>query len=401
LLDISEIRGVFPILEQGLIYLDNAASSLTPEPVVQKEMEFYHEYRANVERGVHRWSQRASEEYESAHRDIAEFIGAPSRGNIALTGNTTQGINLVANSIKWNKGDGIVTTVIEHHSNFITWLRIAEKNGCKINVVKSDVEGVFELNDFEDVIDDSTKLVAITHVSNVLGCILPVKEISEIAHEHGAKVIVDAAQGVPHLPIEVQNLGVDYLAFSGHKMLGPTGTGGLYISEEELTETEPLCIGGGTIADVSIDEFELAPPPMKFEAGTPNIAGVIGLGEACRYLERVGMHNIRNWDERLAERLAKGLQDIVGVQIYGPKNPLNRVGLVSFNIKDMNPHDVALTMDSEHDIAVRSGHHCALPLMKELFNLPEGNVRASTYLYNTLEEIDLFLEAVEGIAKSY
>ncbi|MFP3950587.1 MAG: aminotransferase class V-fold PLP-dependent enzyme [Candidatus Bathyarchaeia archaeon] len=399
LLDVSAIRGDFPILEKGVVYFDNAASSLTPEQVLAKEIEFYHEYRANVERGVHRWSQRASEEYEYAHDEIARFIGAPGRANIALTGNTTQGINLVANSMEWDRGESIVTTVIEHHSNFITWLRTAEKNGCEVRVVRSDQDGVFQISDFEEAIDDSSRLVAVTHVSNVLGCILPVKKIVEVAHEHGAKVLVDAAQGVPHMPVDVIDLGVDYLAFSGHKMLGPTGTGGLYISEEELKETEPLCIGGGTIADVSIDSFELAPPPMKFEAGTPNIAGIIGLGEACRYLNEVGMKNIRDWDERLAEELATGLQAIDGVEIYGPRDPSNRVGLVSFNIRGVNPHDVALTLDSEHDIAVRSGHHCALPLMKELFQISGGSVRASTYLYNTREEVERFLEAVEGIAK--
>jgi cysteine desulfurase/selenocysteine lyase len=255
--------------------------------------------------------------------------------------------------------------------------------------------------EFEKAIDDSTKLVAFTHVSNVLGCILPVKEITEIAHEHGAKTLVDGAQGVPHIETDVSRNKVDFLAFSGHKMLGPTGSGGLYIAEAELATTEPLCIGGGTIADVNIEDYTLAPPPMKFEAGTPAIAQVIGLGEACSYLEGIGMKNVEEWDLKLANKLIEGLSQIENVEVYGPKDPKQRVGLATFNIKDMNPHDVALTLDTEYDIAVRSGHHCALPLIKELFNLNEGNVRASTYVYNTLDEIESLISAVEEITRFY
>ena len=397
--DVQSVREDFPILEKGVIYLDSAASSLTPEQVVLKEMEFYREYRANVERGVHRFSQMASEEYEKAHEEIARFVGAPGVENVALLSNTTEGINLVANSLDWSKEDKIVNTVIEHHSNFITWLRVRQRHGTKLEVVRSTPEGFFDLADFEKAIDDSTKLVAVTHVSNVLGCIVPIKEICEIAHEHGAKMLVDGAQGVPHIHTDVMDSKVDFLAFSGHKMLGPTGSGGLYIAEAELASTEPLCIGGGTIADVSIDDYVLAVPPMKFEAGTPNIAQVIGLGEACRYLNRVGMDNVEKWDLKLANRLIEGLTEIEGVTVYGSKDPRQRVGLATFNIGDMNPHDVALTLDAEYDIAVRSGHHCALPLMKELFRLNEGTVRASTYIYNTLEEIDALVSAVEEIAR--
>ena len=398
-MDVQSIRKDFPILFKGVTYLDSAASSLTPEPVVLKEMEFYREYRANVERGVHRFSQMASEEYENAHDAVAHFIGAPGRANVAMVKNTTEAINLVANSLDWKKDDRIVTTVIEHHSNFITWLRVRQRHGTYVEVVRSNQEGLFDLADFEKAIDDTTKLVAVTQVSNVLGCILPIKEIIEIAHEHGAKTLIDGAQGVPHIETDVLDSKVDFLAFSGHKMLGPTGSGGLYIADAELATTEPLCIGGGTIADVSIDDYELAVPPMKYEAGTPAIAQVIGLGEACRYLKKVGMKNIENWDLKLANKLLDGLTEIDGVEVYGPKDPKQRVGLATFNIKDMNPHDVALTLDTEYDIAVRSGHHCALPLMKELFQLNEGNARASTYLYNTLEEIDRLVSAVGEIAR--
>ena len=395
---VDKLREDYPILKKGIIYLDNAASSLTPEQVVLKEMEFYREYRANIERGVHRYSQRASEEYETAHEDIAHFINAPSRTNMAMVRNTTEAINIVANTLPWKKGDKIVTTLIEHHSNYITWLRVAQKHGCEVKVVRSNEEGIIDLGEFEKAIDDNTKLVASTHVSNVLGCIQPIKEITSIAHEHGALMLSDGAQGVPHIETDVKDSKVDFLAFSGHKMLGPTGSGGLYISEEILEETEPLYIGGGTIADVGLNTYTLAVPPQRFEAGTPAIAQVIGLGEACRYLKRIGMDEVRRQDERLAEKLADGLMEIEGVKIFGPKDHRQRVGLVSFNVRDMNPHDVALSLDIEYDIAVRSGHHCALPLMKELFHLPEGNARASTYLYNTLDEIEKLLGAVEDIA---
>jgi cysteine desulfurase/selenocysteine lyase len=399
LINVEAIRRDFPILDKGVTYFDSAASSLTPEQVVLKEMEFYRGYRANVERGVHRWSQQASMEYEGAHEEVARFINAPGAENVAMLRNTTEGINLVANSLDWKKGDKIVTTVIEHHSNFITWLRVGNRYKCKVEVVKSTPEGIFDLADFEKAINDKTRIVAVTGVSNVLGVIVPVKQIAEIAHEHGAKILVDGAQSVPHMKTDVKRDGIDFLAFSGHKMLGPTGVGGLYVNEEDLYTTEPLCIGGGTIADVNIDNYTLTAPPLRFEAGTPAIAQVIGLGEACKYLNHVGMDNITRWDHVLAEKMVDGLSEIEGVTLYGPKDPTKRVGLVTFNINDLNPVDVALTLDNDYAIAVRSGHHCALPLMKELFKLNEGNVRASSYLYNTKEEVEKLLAAVEEIAK--
>jgi len=399
LLDVQKVREDFPVLKSGVIYLDNAASSLTPEQVVQKEVEFYHEYRANVERGVHRMSQRASQEYEHAHDLVAGFLNASSGENVAMMKNTTEGINFVANALDWRKGDKIVTTVIEHHSNFITWLRVGRRHGVEVKVVKSDAEGRFDLADFERIIDDKTKLVAVTAVSNVLGCIVPVKEIAEIAHEHDAYVLVDGAQSVPHMKTDVKDMDIEFLAFSGHKMLGPTGSGGLYIKGDLLYEVEPLCIGGGTIADVTISDYELARSPMRFEAGTPPIAQVIGLGEAVKYLQRIGMDSIERHERRLTEKLVEGLMELPEVMVYGPKEPRERLGIVSFNIEGMNPHDVALTLDASANIAIRSGNHCALPLIEELLKAGVGTARASTYLYNTEEEIERFLGAVEDIIK--
>lgn len=400
MLNLQKTRLDFPILNSGIIYMDNAASSLTPEPVIQKMSEFYHQYRANVERGVHRLSQKASEEYERAHLKVAELINAKSETEVMMTRNTTEGINLVANGSDWEKGDKIVTTLIEHHSNFIVWLRLKRKYGVEVEIVRPNKEGIFDITDFEKLINDRTKLVAVTHVSNVLGVIAPVAEIAKLAHEHGARLLVDAAQSVPHFKVDVQRIGCDYLAFSGHKMLGPTGVGVLYVNGELIDTTEPLCIGGGTIEDVSLDGYQLAKSPMRFEAGTPPIAEAIGLAAAVDYLNEVGLESIEAHEKALTKKICQGLSDVPGVETYGPQDPKNRSGITSFNVKNLNPHDVALTLDVSADIMVRSGHHCALPLMKELLNLPNGSVRASIYLYNTEEEAEKLISTVAEIAKS-
>lgn len=400
MLDIQKNRVDFPILNSGIIYMDNAASSLTPEPVLHKMLEFYHQYRANVERGVHRLSQRASEEYERAHLKVAELINAKSETEIIMTRNTTESINLIANGSNWKRGDKIVTTLIEHHSNFIVWLRLKQKYGVEVEIVRPNKEGIFEISDFEKLIDDRTKLVAMTHVSNVLGVITPVAEIAKVAHAHGAQLLVDAAQSVPHFKVDAQRIGCDYLAFSGHKMLGPTGIGVLYVKEALIDSTEPLCIGGGTIEDVTLDSYKLTKSPMRFEAGTPPIAEAIGLGAAVDYLKEVGLENIEVHEKALMKNIYHGLSDIPGVETYGPKDPKNRSGILAFNVKDLNPHDVALTLDVSADIMVRSGHHCAMPLMKELLNLPNGSARASLYLYNTEEEAEKLISTVAEIARS-
>lgn len=400
LLNVEEIRKDFPILKSGIIYLDNTATSLTPEPVLQKTLEFYRKYRANVERGVHRLSQRASEEYERAHGKVADFINAKSEAEIVMTRNATEGINLVANGLKWKRGDKIVTTIIEHHSNFIVWLRAKKRHDLSIETVKPRepiTHGLFDLADFEKAIDNKTKLVAVTHVSNVLGVITPVKEITEIAHEHGAYVLIDGAQSVPHMKVDVQKIGCDFLAFSGHKMCAPTGSGALYIREELIEEIEPLCIGGGTIADVDLNSYKLDKSPMRFEAGTPAIGEAIGLGAATDYLRENGMENIEGHERKLTQQMYEGLSEIPKVEVYGPASK-QRIGIMPFNVGDLNPHDVALTLDVSADIMVRSGHHCALPLMKSLIRKP-GSVRASAYFYNTKEEIDKLISTVREIAE--
>ncbi|MEM2427006.1 MAG: cysteine desulfurase [Candidatus Hadarchaeales archaeon] len=390
---VEEIREDFPILASGIIYLDNASTSLTPEPVLRKMLEFYREYRANVGRGIHRLSRRAGEELSEAREKVRKFIGARSEGEIIFTKNTTEGINLVARGLGWERGDRVVTTLLEHHSNFLPWLRLRE-HGVEVRVVRPDREGVLRPEVFEGEVEGA-KLVTLTHVSNVLGSVNPVEEITRLAHEHGARVLVDAAQSAPHLPLQVEKMGCDYLAFSGHKMLGPTGIGVLYVREECLEELEPLCLGGGTVEEASSSGYSLTVSPERYEAGTLPIAEALGLGEAIEYLERVGFGALASHEREVVRRLQKGLEGIEGVEVYGPSDPNRRVGIVPFNVEKRDPHEVATLLDRSN-IMVRSGHHCALPLHREFLRLP-GTVRASVYLYNTLEEVERLVGRVEEI----
>lgn len=400
MLNIEEIRRDFPILKTGVIYLDNAATSLTPEPVVQKMVEYYHEYRANVERGIHRLSQKASEEYGKARSKIARLINAEREDEVVFTKNTTESINLVANGIGWKKGDKIVTTLMEHHSNLIPWQRLNQQRGIDLTVVKPDREGILNLSDFESAVDDRTRLVTLTHVSNVLGAITPVEEVAQIAHNHGSLLLVDGAQSVPHMAVDVKRIGCDFLAFSGHKMLGPTGIGVLYMREELEGEIQPQSIGGGGIKDVTREQYRLAESPARFESGTPPIAEAIGLGEAAEYLRQRGLEDISTHEKELANRIHNELQAMDRVEVYGPTDPNNRAGIVSFNVAQVNPHDVALALDISGNIMVRSGYHCCMPLVKDLLGLREGTVRASVYLYNTMQEVDKLIELIGEIART-
>jgi len=410
-MNIEDIRNDFVILNTGVIYMDNAATSLTPEPVLDAVMDYYRNYKANVGRGVHRLTCVASQKYEEAHRRVAKFIGA-SPQEIIFTKNTTEGINTVASGSGLKKGDKVVVSLWEHHSNLLPWIRAKNKFGIDLEVVKPNAisedeaknKCVLEAADFEDAIDEKTKIVAITHVSNAMGSILPVNEISRLCEENNALLLVDAAQSVPHIPIDVKELDCDFLAFSGHKMLGPTGTGGLFVKEELIEEIEPLTVGGGAVEDASFVDYSLKSSYEKFESGTPNIAGAIGLSAAVEYLERIGMENIKSWEEKLAKRLIEGLQEMDKIEVYGYGGEAfelgKRIGTVSFNVKGKNPNEVALRLDNEASILVRSGHHCSIPLMKYLGLDAEGTVRASLYLYNTEVEVEKFLEIVEGICGS-
>ena len=401
ILNVNEIRKDFPILKTGVVYFDSTASSLTPEPVLERMLDYYHQYRANVERGIHRLSVKASEEYEAARKKVADFINAKSTSEIIMTRNTTEGTNIVASGLNWKKGNKIIVSVLEHHSDFIVWLRVRDRCSVEIEVVmprKPMTRGILDLADFEKLVDNKTKLVAVTHVSNVLGVIQPIKEIAKIAHEHGAYVMVDGAQSVPHMKVDVQKLGVDFLAFSGHKMCAPTGSGVLYMRKEIAEEVEPLIIGGGSIADVGVDYYKLDVSPRRFEGGTPDIAAVIGLGAAVDYLVKIGMDKIEAYEKVLVKKMYDGLIGLPNVEVYGPE-PERRVSIIPFNVGDLNPHDVALALDVSANIMVRSGHHCAQPLSKTVIRKP-GTVRASGYFYNTLNEVDLLVSSVKEIAET-
>lgn len=397
-MDVASVRCDFPILDTGIIYFDNAASSLTPEPVLEKMLQFYRNYRANVERGVHRLSQQASQEYEEARVKVARFINAKPV-EVVMVKNATEAINTVARGLTWSNEDRITTTTLEHHSNLVVWQRVREQHGVAIDFVVPNDNGVIPLSAVEQVISKDTRLVAITQASNTTGAITPVEEVARLAHEHDALVLVDGAQSVPHMRIDVQALGLDFLAFSGHKMCGPTGSGVLYIREDLLDQVEPLCVGGGTIDDVTLDRYRLAPGPKKFEAGTPPIADVIGLGAAVDYLTGIGMDRIEAHEASLVETMHAGLEEIEGVDVYGPA-PQDRIGVFSFNVGGLNAHDVALALDISANVMVRSGHHCAQPAMKAVLNQPGGTVRASLYLYNTRAEIEVFLASLSEIASA-
>jgi cysteine desulfurase/selenocysteine lyase len=385
-------------IPQYLHYMDSAATSLIPEPVIASMNEYDRHYRANVGRGMHRLTRVATQRYQDAHDTVSSFIGG-KEGTTVFTRNTTEAINIVAAGLDWQSGDRIVTTVVEHHSNLLPWLRLRQK-GIEVVILQPDPEGIFDIETFEEAVTADTKLVAISHVSNVLGTVQPVREIAAICKERGSYLLVDGAQSVPHFPVNAQDMGCDFLCFSGHKMLGPTGTGVLWMRDEVIS---PLMVGGGTVEDVNIEDvttegYTLTDGYKRYEAGTPHISGAIGLAQAVKYLENLGMDVIFRHEQKLTESLLTGLAGIDKVTVYGPQDTKNRIGVVSFTIDRIHPHEVAYLLDERAAILVRSGDHCCIPLMKHL-RLENGTVRASLYLYNTLEEVDLFIQTIEEIAR--
>ncbi len=379
-------------IPQYLHYMDSAATSLIPEPVIAAMNEYDRQYRANVGRGMHRLTRVATQKYQDAHDSISNFIGG-KEGTTVFTKNTTEAINMVAAGMEWQPGDRIVTTIIEHHSNLLPWLRLRQK-GVEVVILQPGSDGLFNIETFDKAITPDTKLVTVSHVSNVLGTVQPVQEIAAICRERGAYFLIDAAQSVPHFPVNVQELKCDFLCFSGHKMLGPTGTGVLWMRDAEIS---PLIIGGGTVEDVTTEGYTLKGGYQRFEGGTPNISGAIGLDKAAKYLENLGMDAVFKHEQKLTELLLAGLKSIENVTVYGPQDANNRIGVVSFTIDRIHPHEIAYLLDEKSSILVRSGDHCAIPLMRYL-GLENGTVRASLYIYNTLEEIDLLIETIEEIA---
>ncbi|MDR4168774.1 cysteine desulfurase SufS [Bacillus nitratireducens] len=395
-MNIHEIRKQFPILDQKvngkqLVYFDSAATSQKPIQVIETLERYYKEYNSNVHRGVHTLGTKATDAYEGAREKVRKFINAKSMEEIIFTRGTTTALNTVAASYGLNnvkEGDEIVISYMEHHSNIIPWQQVAKKTGATLKYLPLQPDGTISLEDVRQTVTPNTKIVSIMHVSNVLGTINPVKEIGAIAHENGAIMIVDGAQSAPHMKVDVQDLNCDFYALSAHKMCGPTGVGVLYGKKELLNNMEPIEFGGEMIDFVDLQESTWKELPWKFEAGTPIIGNAIGLGAAIDFLEEIGLDNIEKHEHELAQYALERLSEVDGVTIYGPKH---RAGLVTFNIEDVHPHDVATVLDVE-GIAVRAGHHCAQPLMKWL--KASSTARASFYLYNTKEEIDTFVESL-------
>ena len=394
---VDQVRADIPFLRTGIIYLDNAATTPTPKPVLDAMLEYFCEYSANVGRGLYRATKRATGKFETTREKIAKVINAKPE-EIAYTKNTTEAINIVAQGLKLRKGDKVVTTVLEHHSNLLPWQRL-ERQGVKLELVPVSRECLIDPAAIEAAIDDKTRLITTHHVSNAVGSIQPVKEICKLAQEHDVLFLVDAAQSVGHMPLDVRKLGCDFLAAPGHKgLLGPQGTGFLYAREDRLAELEPLLVGGGIVEQVEKHKYDLVKPPQIFDAGTPNIPGIIGLGRACEYMLEIGIERIAERERKLTAQMLK-IVDIEHIEIYGPRNVEQRGGVVSFNISGLGHHDVASMLDELAQIAVRSGHHCAQPTMRHLG--VEGTVRASVHYYNLEKEIERFTATLEQIAREF
>jgi len=400
MLDVKKIRKDFPILNREingkrLVYLDNAATSQKPQAVVDALVEYYTRSNANVHRGIHTLSEEATAKYEGARERITRFIGAPKPATVVFTRNATEAINLVSHA--WGlknlrAGDEILLTEMEHHSNLVPWQVLAQKVGATLKFIPVTTDGKLAMDQLPRLLEGKTKLVAVTLMSNVLGTINPIETIVQTAHAKGIPVLVDGAQGVPHLPVNVLEMNCDFLAFSSHKMLGPTGVGVLYGKEAILEAMDPFLSGGDMIRDVWLDHSTWNDLPWKFEAGTPNIADVIAFGAAIDYLEKIGMAEIRRHEESLTRYALGLLKKVEGLTLYGPMDPSIRGAAISFNMHGIHPHDLGQILDDE-GIAIRAGHHCCKPLMRKLD--VAATARASFYLYNTEEEVDLLVKALQ------
>lgn len=399
----DKVRADFPILQQQvngkpLVYLDNAATSQKPLAVLNALRDYYEQYNSNVHRGVHTLSARATDAYEGARVKIAKFVNAALPEEIIYSRNASEAINLVAYAwglTNLQRGDEIILSVMEHHSNLVPWQLVAKTTGAVLNFVELTANEEFNLEQFKTLISDKTKLVAVVHVSNTLGCINPVQEIAKIAHHYGAKVLIDACQSVPHMPIDVQAIDCDWLVASGHKMCGPTGIGFLYGKRDILRAMPPFLGGGEMIADVFLDSSTYADLPHKFEAGTPAIAEAVGLGAAVDYLSNIGMDKIHAYEAELTVHLFEQLQQIPEIRVYGPKPDKNgegRAALAAFTAGEVHPHDLSTILD-QAGVAIRAGHHCTQPLHRYL--KAQSTARASLYFYNTREEIDVFITALK------
>ncbi|WP_086350229.1 cysteine desulfurase [Candidatus Enterococcus clewellii] len=399
MIDVEKIRQEFPILfqevnDEPLVYLDNAATTQKPKAVLDKLTYYYEHDNANVHRGVHTLAERATKEYEAAREKLRKLINAGETAEVLFTRGTTTGLNWIAKSygdLAVNAGDEIVISYMEHHSNIIPWQQLATRKGATLKYIDITPEGYLDMESARKQITDKTKIVSIAHVSNVLGVINPIKELAALAHAHGAVMVVDGAQAVPHMTVDVQELDADFFAFSGHKMCGPTGIGVLYGKRALLEKMEPVEFGGEMIDFVNLYDSTWKELPWKFEAGTPNIAGAIALGEAAEYLMNIGLEEIHQHEAEIVAYVLPKLQAIEGLTVYGPQDPKDHTGVIAFNLDGLHPHDVATALDME-GLAVRAGHHCAQPLLKYLD--VSSAARASFYLYNTKADADRLIEAI-------
>ncbi len=396
-LDITQIRKDFPILSRKvngnpLIYLDNAATSQTPRQVIDTIVDYYSNYNANIHRGVHTLAQEATEAYEGGRIKIQHFFNAAKAHEIIFTSGTTHSINLVANGFTafLKKGDDVLVSAMEHHSNIVPWQMLCERTGASLKVIPMNNEGALLMDRYRDLLSDKTKLVVCNHVSNALGTINPIQELITLAHDVGAAVLIDGAQSSPHIKVDVQQLDVDFYTASAHKLCGPTGIGMLYGKEEWLAKLPPYQGGGEMIAEVTFEKTTYADLPYKFEAGTPNICGGIAFGAALDYLKTIGLEAIEDYEHELLAYATDKLLEIEGAKIYGTSK--HKTAVISFNIKGIHPYDMGTLLD-KMGIAVRTGHHCAQPIM-DYYKIP-GTIRASFSFYNTKEEIDLFIKAVK------
>lgn len=391
----------FPILDQKvngerLAYLDNAATAQKPQQVIDSLVHFYEHDNANVHRGVHTLAERATEQYEAARTKVQHFINAKNHNEIIFTKGCTDGLNLVAATYgeqNIHEGDEIVITIMEHHSNLIPWQQLAIKKHATLKYIELTPEGTLDMEDAKRKITDRTKIVSVAHASNVLGTVNPLKELAKIAHEHGAVIVGDGAQSVPHMPVDVQDLDVDFYAFSGHKMMSPTGIGVLYGKADLLRAMPPYQYGGEMINTVHRDETTFADIPFKFEAGTQNIAGAIALGTAVDYLEEIGMENVEKKEQEIVDYVLPKLEALPYITVYGPQDPTQHTGVIAFNMDNLHPHDVATALDAE-GVAVRAGHHCAQPLMEALG--VSATTRASFYFYNSKKDADQLINAIKA-----
>ena len=400
ILDINKIREDFPILsrtvyEKPLVYLDNAATSQKPNSVITSLTEYYTNYNSNVHRGVHALSMQATEQFEMAREKLSHFINAKSPVEIVWTRGTTEAINLVAAA--WGRkniksGDEIVVTQMEHHSNLVPWQQLAKAVKAKLRFLPISSDGTLNLENATSIINSKTKLLSIVHTSNSLGTINPVKKLVSIAKTVGAAVLIDGAQSTPHMPIDVQDIDCDFFALSGHKMLGPTGIGAIYVKKNILENMDPYMTGGEMVLEVSLDEARWNDLPMKFEAGTPNIADAIALGKAVEYLENIGMDNVRQHEMEITEYAISRLDEIKGLKIFGPRDIRIRGGVISFYSENLHPHDLGTFLD-RNGIALRTGHHCTMPVMR-ILGVP-ATARISFYIYNTFDEVNIFVKTVK------